>query len=305
VAAVTDAFYQLHENEEELNRIFIDIYGLQDELTPDVLLKDITILQEELDRKALAQCNIGDALPIDKREVVRQLVSYCIGCAMGRYRLDKKGLQIAHQHPTAAETAAYTFENIAGETQAFAIDEDGILPLIGQQSPFPDDMVKLVTEIVEKVWGKDSITTNLNFINEALGQSLEDYLSNPKKGFWKHHTQKYNKRPIYWLFASSPKGQPAFQVIAYLHRMDKYTIQKIRTRYLHPYQAYLSESIKKAEQDTFIPPRELDKLKQAEIECRSYDETLKSLEKNIQIELDLDNGVLENYQLFGEGVYKI
>jgi hypothetical protein len=308
-AAVTDAFYQLHENEEELNRIFIDIYGLQDELTPEVPLKDITILQEELNKKDLEKITVGDALPIDKGEVVRQLISYGIGCYMGRYRLDKTGLHIAHPNATAAEIAPYDldrggFKNRLGLSPqvTFEIDADGIMPIMGSACAFADDAATLVKSFVEKVWGENSLTQNINFINDALGETLETYLTNPLK-FWKHHTRMYKKRPIYWLFASSQKGKPAFQVLTYLHRMDKYTVQKIRTNYLHPHQAYLSEQLELLKRDN-NDPKTVDVLLQQIAECRSYDETLKSLD-NQQIDMDLDDGVLENYGLFGVGVRKV
>jgi type I restriction-modification system DNA methylase subunit len=308
-AAVTDAFYQLHQNEEELNRIFIDIYGLQDELTPEVPLKDITILQEELNKKALEKITVGDALPIDKGEVVRQLISYGIGCYMGRYRLDKTGLHIAHPNATAAEIAPYDldrggFKNRLGLSPqvTFEIDADGIMPIMGSACAFADDAATLVKSFVEKVWGENSLTQNINFINDALGETLETYLTNPLK-FWKHHTRMYKKRPIYWLFASSQKGKPAFQVLTYLHRMDKYTVQKIRTNYLHPHQAYLSEQLELLKRDN-NDPKTVDVLLQQIAECRSYDETLKSLD-NQQIDMDLDDGVLENYGLFGVGVRKV
>ena len=308
-AAVTDAFYQLHKNEEELNRIFIDIYGLQDELTPEVPLKDITILQEELNKKALEKITVGDALPIDKGEVVRQLISYGIGCYMGRYRLDKTGLHIAHPNATAAEIAPYDldrggFKNRLGLSPqvTFEIDADGIMPIMGSACAFADDAATLVKSFVEKVWGENSLTQNINFINDALGETLETYLTNPLK-FWKHHTRMYKKRPIYWLFASSQKGKPAFQVLTYLHRMDKYTVQKIRTNYLHPHQAYLSEQLELLKRDN-NDPKTVDVLLQQIAECRSYDETLKGLD-NQQIDMDLDDGVLENYGLFGVGVRKV
>jgi SAM-dependent methyltransferase len=308
-AAVTDAFYQLHKNEEELNRIFIDIYGLQDELTPEVPLKDITILQEELNKKDLEKITVGDALPIDKGEVVRQLISYGIGCYMGRYRLDKTGLHIAHPNATAAEIAPYDldrcgFKNRLGLSPqvTFEIDADGIMPIMGSACAFADDAATLVKSFIEKVWGENSLTQNINFINDALGETLETYLTNPLK-FWKHHTRMYKKRPIYWLFASSQKGKPAFQVLTYLHRMDKYTVQKIRTNYLHPHQAYLSEQLELLKRDN-NDPKTVDVLLQQIAECRSYDETLKSLD-NQQIDMDLDDGVLENYGLFGVGVRKV
>jgi len=332
---VTVAFYQLHANEEELNRIFIDIYGLQAELTPEVPLKDITILQSEVKGKEVEKIEVGAALPINRGEVIQQLISYAIGCYMGRYRLDKTGLHIAHPNASASEIAVYDlkdrggfrnrlgldvdleegdlkdqggFQNRLGLEEVglspltFEIDEDGIMPMMGSACSFADDAVTLVKAFIEKVWGEDSLTQNLNFINDALGETLESYLINPLK-YWKHHTSTYKKRPIYWLFASSQKGKPAFQVLAYLHRMDKYTVQKIRTNYLHPHQAYLSEQLEQLESNG-TDQKTIDSLALQVTECRAYDETLKALE-NKQIDMDLDDGVLVNYELFGVAVRKV
>jgi type II restriction/modification system DNA methylase subunit YeeA len=223
--------------------------------------------------------------------------------------LDKTGLHIAHPNATAAEIAPYGldrggFKNRLGLSPqvTFEIDADGIMPIMGSACAFADDAATLVKSFVEKVWGENSLTQNINFINDALGETLETYLTNPLK-FWKHHTRMYKKRPIYWLFASSQKGKPAFQVLTYLHRMDKYTVQKIRTNYLHPHQAYLSEQLELLKRDN-NDPKTVDVLLQQIAECRSYDETLKSLD-NQQIDMDLDDGVLENYGLFGVGVRKV
>ena len=132
---VTDDFFNLHKNEEELNRIFIDIYGLQDELNPDVLIKDITILQEELDRAELESRNSEllvnkTRLPIKRDVVIKQLLSYAVGCFMGRYRLDKPGLNIAHPDPTDEELTTYTYND-----HSFIIDDDAIIPMMGSNSP--------------------------------------------------------------------------------------------------------------------------------------------------------------------------
>ena len=204
---VTQEFYQLHANETELNRIFIDIYGLQDELTPEVKLKDITILQEELDTKAFGDTTepVG-TLPIKQDVVMRQLISYLMGCLMGRYRLDKPGLHIAHPNPTAEETSAYTYNN-----HTVAIDEDGIVPLMDSSCSFADNALIRLKFLLEVQWGNDKqMVETINFMEAALGKDLETFLV---KDFWKDHCSRYQKRPIYWLFAS-PKG--AFQVITYI-----------------------------------------------------------------------------------------
>ena len=170
---VTNNFFRLHENEQELNRIFIDIYGLQDELTPDVALKDITILQEELDRSALEQLESvfrekganAITLPIKKDEVISQFLSFCIGVFMGRYRLDKPGLHIAHPNPTEEELASYEV-SLRGTKQSVDIDEDGIIPLMGSECAFPDDAVVRIKNLIHDLWGESTLTENLNFINE-------------------------------------------------------------------------------------------------------------------------------------------
>ena len=326
---VTVNFFQLHTNEEELNRIFINIYGLQDELTPYVPLKDITILQEELDRSRLElvaqrseetdlrieSLNLPK-LPIKKDVVIKQLLSYAIGCFMGRYRLDKPGLNIAHPNPTTDELSSYQYNparleleaeqsvesdlRIANKTNIFQIDDDGIIPIMGSESPFSDDIFRRVKAFVEIVWGEETLTENLNFINAALDTDLEKYLTTK---FWDDHKKTYKKKPIYWQF-SSPKG--AFKVLAYMHRMNRFTVQKIRTNYLFKQLNYLEQQISVLESNESSlnnqESRKLDKLRSDLIECRDYDLLLKDFSDK-QIEFDLDDGVTENYKLF-EGVVK-
>ena len=198
----SDDFYLLHENEEELNRIFIEVYGLQDELTPEVPLKDITILQEELDGNHLEaledEFRAGGGQPIElpiKRDVVmQQFLSYCVGLMMGRYRLDEPGLHIAHPEPTAEEVASYSYNGHTVE-----IDDDAILPLMGSACQFPDDVLHRVYGLLDVMWGEETRTANVNFLEECLGKSLEKYLV---KDFFKDHCKRYKKKPIYWLFSS-------------------------------------------------------------------------------------------------------
>ena len=292
----------LHENEEELNRIFIDIYGLQDELNSDVALKDITILQEELDRGDLKSRNgellsAKTGLPIKKDVVIKQLLSYATGCFMGRYRLDKPGLNIAHPKPTEEELSAYSYHD-----QTFEIDDDAIIPTMGSNSPFHDDIVARSKEFIQMVWGDESLTENLNFINESLGENIEKYLT---KKFWADHKKTYKKKPIYWEFSSS---NGAFKVIAYMHRMNRFTLQKIRQNYLFKQMTWLEQEIDHLEQNeatlSSTDGRRLDNLRGNLIECREYDLVLKDVSDR-QIEFDLDDGVTENYKLFDGVVSKI
>ncbi len=293
---VSHNFYQLHANETELNRIFIDIYGLHDELTPEVKLKDITILQEEIDTKALGDTteSIG-TLPIKQDVVMRQLISYLVGCLMGRYRLDKPGLHIAHPAPSAEETAAYSYQGHTVE-----IDDDGIIPLMDNNSSFADNALIRIKHLFEAQWGGDKqLVDTINYLQSALGKDFETYLV---KDFWKDHCSRYQKRPIYWLFAS-PKG--AFQVITYMHRMNKYTVEKIRSNYLLVHIRNLENRIAAYEADQSsldrTQMRDFEKLKFDLIECREYDLQLKEVADQ-QIDFDLDDGVIVNYAKFGNVV---
>lgn len=303
--AVSKNFFQLHKNEEELNRIFIDIYGLQDELTPEVALKDITILQEELAKKDLEKLeesfnNNGKEavrLPINQSEVISQFISYAIGLFMGRYRLDKKGLNIAHPNPSEEELESYSYNN--GEV---IIDEDAIIPLMGTACNFPDDGLQQIYSLLDTLWGAETRTENINFIQECLNKDLESFLVTD---FYKYHCKKYKKKPIYWLF-SSKKG--AFKVLVYMHRMNAFTVEKIRDN-------YLLEHIKNvASEITFLENNEanlntqdrkkLEQLRKNLQECYDYEAELKTVADN-QITFDLDDGVTVNYKKFETIIAKI
>ena len=298
-------FFELQFKEEELNRLFIEIYGLQDELTPKVLLKDITILQEELDRDDLEKLEgkfrAGGGQPIDlpiKRDaVMQQLVSYCVGLMMGRYRLDKPGLNIAHPDPTAEELAGYDYNGHRVE-----IDDDAILPLMGSGCQFPDDVLQRTHGILDAIWGEDTRTANLNFMQDCMGKDLEKYLV---KDFFKDHFKRYKKKPIYWLFASK-KG--AFQVLVYMHRMNAFTVEKIRSNYLLEHLKHMrQEEQQLTSHATSLSARDtkrLDQLRKDIAECEAYDLELKDVADR-QIAFDLDDGVTENHKLFGNVVAPI
>ena len=302
---VSEDFFQLHENEEELNRIFIDIYGLKEELTPEVALKDITILQEELAKKDMEaleknfRANGQDAieLPIDKAEVISQFISYAIGLFMGRYRLDKPGLNIAHPNPSSEELASYTYNG--GQV---IIDEDAILPLMGSSCNFPDDAMNQIYGLLDTLWGHDTRTENINFIQECLDKDLEKFLV---KDFYKYHCGMYKKKPIYWLF-SSKKG--AFQVLVYMHRMNEFTAEKIRANYLleHIKNLRSEEAMLSANESNLSTQeaRKLEQLRKDIHECEEYDMELKNVADQ-QIKFDLDDGVTANYELFKSVVAKI
>lgn len=289
-------FEELRKNEEELNRQFIEIYGLQDELTPDVPLNEVTILQQ-------GEISIEDGQIVWHEEVIiKQLISYIVGCYMGRYRLDREGLAIAHPNPSADEIAPYTFTSVFGTEQPFEIDEDGLIPTLPSDSGFADNALLAVRQFIQKVFGEDSYAANLNYIENCLGKSLEDYLF---KNFWNDHKKIYQNRPIYWLF-SSKKG--AFKVLAYCHRMTRHTAELVRQKYLLPYidrmKGRADEIQAKGANASAAERRQLKTLTANIAECEEYHTRLHAIADQ-QIAFDLDDGVVKNYALFGDVLSKI
>lgn len=287
----TEQFLQLHANEKELNRQFIEIYGLEDELTPDVPPEEITILQQ-------GEIYIENGQIVWQNDViVKQLISYAVGCMLGRYRLDKPGLHIAHPEPTAEEIAAYTFNG-----KQWSIDEDGILPLMPSDTDFADNATVMFKRWLVVAFGEDTLVDNLNCVEAALGKSLDDYFV---KDFWKDHKKMYQNRPIYWLF-SSKKG--AFQCLAYMHRMNAYTAERIRTKYLLPHIEWLvqkqSEMEANAANLNARERKQLDSITRQIAECREYHDRLHTVADE-QIAFDLDDGVVVNYGKFGDVLMKL
>ena len=284
-------FMQLHKNEEELNRQFIDIYGLQDELTPDVPLNEITILQQgEIDVTE-------NGIAWNEDAMTKQLISYAVGCMLGRYRLDKPGLHIAHPNPTDEEIAPYEYNG-----EQWEIDDDGIMPLMPNDCGFSDNASARFADFIRVALGNEEHVANLNYVEQCLGKTLEQYFV---KDFWKDHKKMYQNRPIYWLF-SSKKG--AFQVIAYMHRMNAYTAERVRSKYLLPYIEHLEAEIDKldarrAELST-KETKQLQALKKQLDECREYHERLQVVAEQA-ISFDLDDGVVVNYAKFGDILQKI
>lgn len=284
-------FMQLHANEEELNRQFIDIYGLQDELTPDVPLDEITILQQ-------GEIHIENNDIVWHNDVIaKQLISYAIGCWMGRYRLDKPGLHIAHPNPTAEEVCTYTYNG-----SELDIDDDGIIPILRADSSFADNACHRVRDFLRIAFGDENLLENINFIETCLGKSIEAYFM---KDFWKDHKKMYQNRPIYWLF-SSKKG--AFQCLAYMHRMDAYTVERVRSKYLLPHMDWLTHRINELRANDAMlstAQRKTAELLEKELaECREYHERLHYVADQ-QISFDLDDGVVVNYAKFGDILAKI
>lgn len=284
-------FHQLHANEEELNRQFIEIYGLQDELTPDVPLDEVTILQQ-------GEIKIeNNQIQFQRDVVIKQFISYAIGCWMGRYRLDKPGLHIAHPSPTADEICTYSYGN-----EILAIDNDGNIPLLPYDCPFDDNLQNRIADFVRIAFGVEHLAENLNFIEQSLGCTIEKYLD---KDFWKDHKKMYSNRPIYWLW-SSKKG--AFRVLSYMHRMDAYTAERIRSKYLLPYIEFLQNKISELSNRgaglSTADSRKLDNYRKILDECQEYHERLQVVAEQA-IGFDLDDGVVVNYAKFGDVLSKI
>ena len=278
-------FNKLHQNEEELNRQFISIYGLEEELTPDVPMDEITILQQ-------GEISIEDnRIEWHDDVLIKQFISYAMGCWMGRYRLDRPGLNIAHPNPTEEEKAAYS---IYGET--FEIDDDGIVPLLPSDSPFTDNAINRLEAFVRLVFGENTFKDNWNFITNCLGKT-EDYLFKPS-GFWKDHKAMYQKAPIYWLFSS--KGG-YFKCLVYMHRMTQFTARDLRDKYLLKYIDYLRNMMLPLKAEEAVLGRD-DKKKLAYYEkalkdCEEYDLLLNNVAQKY-ITFDLDDGVKANYAKF-------
>ena len=284
-------FMQLHANEEELNRQFIEIYGLQDELTPEVLLKEITILQE-------GEISIEDDQIIWHNDVIiKQFISYLIGCYMGRYSVDKPGLIIASQ--------GQTLDSIDPEVQkTLEIDDDGIIPFIQEPDFFADDMTERIQVAIRKLFGEANYCENLKYINDALGCELREYLF---KTFYTDHVQMYSKRPIYWLFSSKmgdKKKKGYFKALVYMHRIEGDTLSKLHADYVHPYLEKVEMQLKEAEyqatrDDLSTAQRNkalklVDELKDKVREVHAFEQQLVEMASH-RLTIDLDDGVKANY----------
>ena len=234
--------------------------------------------------------------------LMKQLISYAIGCYMGRYRLDHPGLHIAHPNPSPEELEPYRVTEQLNNSQPFNIDDDGIIPLMPLDSGFPDCAAARMSEFVKLVFGEENHAANMTYIEKALGKDLESYFA---KDFYVDHKKRYQNRPIYWLF-SSKKG--AFQVLVYMHRMTPYTVERIRSKYLLPYIERLTNRINEMNASilklTSAQARTLQRMERDLQECREYHDLLHPV-ANQNIAINLDDGVLVNYAKFGTILAKL
>ena len=278
-----DRFRQLKANEEELNRIFIEIYGLQDELTPNVEDKDVTVRKADLERD------------------IKSFISYSVGCMFGRYSLDADGLAFAGG------------EWDESKYKTFPADKDAIIPVCDREY-FDDDIVARFADFVKAVYGAENLEKNLKFISRALGGKEE----NPRKvireyfikDFFADHCKIYQKRPIYWLFDSGKKN--AFKALVYIHRYKPDTIARLRTGYLHEVQAKYAADAESLEKALTLGTcgnqtqmkKELSALKAKQEEMHVFEEKIHHY-ADIRISIDLDDGVKHNYALFADVLAKL
>ena len=286
-------FRQLKKNEEELNRIFIDIYGLQDELTPDVADKDVTVHRVFNSKDDVPESMKGSNYVRTMRDEIVSLISYAVGCMFGRYSLDVDGLAYAGGE---WDTSKY---------KTFLPDEDNCIPVTDEEY-FKDDIVGRFVEFVRTVYGSDTLEENLDFVANALAgkgstsrEVIRNYFLND---FIKDHIKTYQKRPIYWMFDSGK--QNGFKALVYMHRWNADTTGNVRVEYLHRVQRVYESEIARMQDtiDNSSNAREVsaaqkrkDKLTKQLKESKDYDAKIAHLALS-RIDIDLDDGVKANYE---------
>lgn len=289
-----DLFHQLHRNEEELNRQFIEIYGLQDELTPDVPLDEITILQK-------GEISIEDNQIVWHKDVIiKQFISWMVGCFMGRYSADKPGLIIASQ--------GQKVEDLDLPAMTLEIDDDGIIPIIQESDFFTDDMTQRIEAGIKALFGEDNFYDNIKYIKACLGQDLREYLY---KDYYNDHLQMYSvkgaKRPIYWLFSSKmgdKKKKGYFKALVYMHRIESDTLSKLHADYVSPYIDKVEQQLKEAEDDAVrddLSQAQRNKANKLATELAEKVREVKEFATILaqmstqRLTIDLDDGVKTNY----------
>lgn len=293
-------FRQLKKNEEELNRIFIDIYGLQDELTPDVADKDVTVHRVFDSKDGVPESMKGSNYVRTMRDEIVSLISYAVGCMFGRYSLDVDGLAYA-----GGEWDESRYKTIVP-------DSDNIIPICDDDY-FDDDITGRFVKWVETVYGSETLEENLKFVADALGgkgtprEVIRSYFLND---FYADHLKTYQKRPIYWLFDSGKKN--GFKALIYMHRYQSDLLARMRTDYVHEQQeryrtqlTHLTDAIDHASASERVKlTKQQKKLQEQALEIQKYEEKIHHLaDQNIQI--DLDDGVKHNYELFADVLAKI
>ena len=295
-----ERFLQLKKNEEELNRIFIDINGLQDELTPDVADKDITVHRVYDSKDDIPESMKGSNYVRTMRDEIVSLISYAVGCMFGRYSVDTEGLCFAGGE---WDTSKY---------KTILPDSDNIIPICDDDY-LEDDITVQFIDFVKKVYGEETLEQNLQFIADALGgkgtsrEVIRNYFIN---GFYADHLKTYQKRPIYWLFDSGKKN--GFKCLIYMHRYQPDTLARIRTNYIHELQSRYKTAIETTEKQLEHASgteyaklnKTLNKLKDQDLEIGKYEEIVHHLADQM-ISIDLDDGVKVNYAKFEDVLAKL
>lgn len=295
-------FRQLYANEEELNRQFIEIYGLQDELTPDVPLDEVTILQKgEIDI-------VNGEIIWNEGTIIKQLISYLVGCFMGRYSIDKPGLIIASQHQDLSALGVKVEGIDNGASGRIEIDDDGVVPILASEY-FSDDMTVRIEQAIKLIFGEEHFQTNLRYIDEKLGKPLREYLF---KEFFNDHIdgKMYQKRPIYWMFSSKmgeKRKKGYFKALVYMHRMESDTLSKLHADYVVPYIDKIEQQHIEAEDLSLrddISQAARNKARKSAEEYADQIRELKDFEQVLvqmasqRLSIDLDDGVRVNYPRF-------
>lgn len=352
-----DQFVQMHKNEEELNKIFIDIYGLADEMDEKVEFKDITLYKDEfkiepligdisLDSLSASDLYLAERktrLNLNLQELIKQFVSYGVGCIMGRYSLDKEGLIIANSddkliiNTVGADSISVQELLVVGASledaqpdirhtipnPTFIPDEDGIIPVVDTEF-FEDDIVSRFIDFVKVAFGSEYLDTNLLFIANALDKkdietskdAIRRYFLDK---FMDDHIKRYNKRPIYWMFQSGPKSDAtkkgkkekslkAFNCLVYLHRYHENTVGKIRQEYLLPYQARIQSELNRITEEMDTASNKGQSQTLAQVLANKINE-IKTYDEDVKYftehkeKLDLDNGVAFNYKRLAKILY--
>lgn len=308
-------FLRLHQNEETLNEKFIHIYGLEDELTPDVPLDEVTILQQgEISiekEKTEDGCKDNEKIIWHDDVIIKQFISYLVGCFIGRYSVDKPGLIIANQHQDLSSLNLQVdgIENSPRST--LSIDDDGIVPIIQESDFFADDMTERIQLAIKTLFGEEQYYENMKYIEQTIGKPLRDYLY---KDYYADHQQMYSvkgaKRPIYWLFSSRmgdkhKKGY--FKALVYMHRMEADTLSKLHAEYVHPYINKVEQQLREAEEETLRDDltqaqrnralKLVNELKEKVKEVKEFEQELVEMASH-RLTIDLDDGVKANYPKF-------
>lgn len=308
-AEVNARFEQLRTNEEELNRIFAKIYNMEGEVPVEVEDKYVSVARIFDTADEIPESYKGNKYVRTKRDEITSLISYAVGCMLGRYSLDVDGLVLADQGATVDD---YLAKMPDPDHVTFMPDADNVLPITDDEY-FDDDIVRYFIDFVRTVYGEETLEQNLAFIAEALGgkgTSREVIRTHFLKDFFKDHCQTYKKRPIYWLFDSGKKN--GFKCLVYMHRYQPDLLARIRTDYVHEQQeryraqiGYANDALAGAERGERVRlDKRVKKLNDQLKETIGYEEKLHHLADQM-IKIDLDDGVKVNYAKFQDVLAKI